>query len=155
MAARFTIPETHFALDFVRPDFILLRMLGRSLIMWDGIEASEVRHAAARRVGREHNDGGRLFAAAPARHGCNNNCRRCYETTWIQSPRTGIWAAVRLTPRPLLRCASASQKRLHRKGTHRHGSLCTCRTYHMPPGLEIHHSAGGQGWGCQCPGFCP
>lgn len=38
IAALFEIPSTAFALDFVRPDFILLRMLGRSLVMWDGIQ---------------------------------------------------------------------------------------------------------------------
>lgn len=38
IAALFDIPSTAFALDFVRPDFILLRMLARSLVMWDDIE---------------------------------------------------------------------------------------------------------------------
>ncbi|KAK9828929.1 hypothetical protein WJX72_002853 [[Myrmecia] bisecta] len=37
MAANFTIPDTLFALDYVRPDFILLRLLARSLIMWDDV----------------------------------------------------------------------------------------------------------------------
>lgn len=38
IADLFEIPATAFALDFVRPDFILLRMLGRSLVMWDSIQ---------------------------------------------------------------------------------------------------------------------
>jgi len=41
VASWFTIPDTHFALDYVRPDFIMLRMLGRSLIMWDTIQPTE------------------------------------------------------------------------------------------------------------------
>jgi hypothetical protein len=43
VAARFTIPDTHFALDYVRPDFLMQRMLGRSLIMWDAIQPTQVR----------------------------------------------------------------------------------------------------------------
>lgn len=37
VAALFDIPATAFALDLVRPDFILLRMLGRCLVLWDSI----------------------------------------------------------------------------------------------------------------------
>ena len=37
VAALFDIPSTAFALDLVRPDFILLRMLGRCLVLWDSI----------------------------------------------------------------------------------------------------------------------
>ncbi len=37
IAALFDIPGTAFALDLVRPDFILLRMLGRCLVLWDSI----------------------------------------------------------------------------------------------------------------------
>ncbi|KYQ96888.1 anaphase promoting complex subunit 1 [Tieghemostelium lacteum] len=33
-----TIPETSYGLDFVRPDLILLRVFGKSLIMWNQIE---------------------------------------------------------------------------------------------------------------------
>ena len=40
IASRFSNPESNFALDFVRPDFILLRVLFRSLIMWDDVKAS-------------------------------------------------------------------------------------------------------------------
>jgi anaphase-promoting complex subunit 1 len=35
VAARLAIPDTHFALEYVRPDFILLRVVARSLILWD------------------------------------------------------------------------------------------------------------------------
>ena len=37
-AEALAIPSTYFELDLVRPDFIMLRMLGRSLIMWSRIE---------------------------------------------------------------------------------------------------------------------
>ncbi|QDZ19822.1 subunit 1 of anaphase-promoting complex [Chloropicon primus] len=40
IASRFSNPESNFALDFVRPDFILLRILFRSLIMWDEVKAA-------------------------------------------------------------------------------------------------------------------
>ena len=36
-----SIPDTHFLLDYVRPDFILLRVLSRNLVLWDSIEATE------------------------------------------------------------------------------------------------------------------
>lgn len=38
IASVFELPKTAFSLDFVRPFFILLRVLARSLIMWDAIE---------------------------------------------------------------------------------------------------------------------
>lgn len=37
MAAQFQVPSTLFSMDYVRPDFVLLRVLTRSLIMWDGV----------------------------------------------------------------------------------------------------------------------
>ncbi|KAL1925795.1 uncharacterized protein VTP21DRAFT_678 [Calcarisporiella thermophila] len=37
IAAKLTVPQTLFLLDFVRPDFLLLRVLCRNLIMWDSI----------------------------------------------------------------------------------------------------------------------
>ncbi len=40
VAARLAVPDTHFMLDYVRPDLLLLRVLCRNLIMWDGIEPS-------------------------------------------------------------------------------------------------------------------
>ena len=42
MAASFTVPGTRFALDFVRPDFIMLRVLARNLIMWDAMRPTDV-----------------------------------------------------------------------------------------------------------------
>ncbi|CAI7924626.1 unnamed protein product, partial [Closterium sp. NIES-54] len=41
VAARLAPPSTHFALEFVRPDFILLRVLAHSLILWDSVRPSE------------------------------------------------------------------------------------------------------------------
>ena len=40
-AAHFSVPETHFELDYVRPDQLLLRVLGRALVLWDGVAGSE------------------------------------------------------------------------------------------------------------------
>eukprot|EP00445_Apocalathium_hangoei_P043548 CAMPEP_0203973408 /NCGR_PEP_ID=MMETSP0359-20131031/99574_1 /ASSEMBLY_ACC=CAM_ASM_000338 /TAXON_ID=268821 /ORGANISM="Scrippsiella Hangoei, Strain SHTV-5" /LENGTH=2141 /DNA_ID=CAMNT_0050911563 /DNA_START=1 /DNA_END=6427 /DNA_ORIENTATION=- len=41
VASRVVIPQTVFQLDYVRPDFSMLRLVAKSLIMWDSIEASE------------------------------------------------------------------------------------------------------------------
>lgn len=41
VASRLSIPDTHFLLDYVRPDFVLLRVVSRSLIMWDSVEPTE------------------------------------------------------------------------------------------------------------------
>ncbi len=41
IASRLGIPTTHFLLDYVRPDFLLLRVLSRNLIMWDEINPSD------------------------------------------------------------------------------------------------------------------
>jgi len=30
-------PDTQYLLDFVRPDFLLLRMLAKNLILWDEV----------------------------------------------------------------------------------------------------------------------
>ena len=40
VADRLQVPDTHYALAFMRPDFILLRVLARSLILWDSIRPS-------------------------------------------------------------------------------------------------------------------
>lgn len=40
MAARLALPDTHFLLDYVRPDLLLLRVVARSLVMWDSVEGS-------------------------------------------------------------------------------------------------------------------
>ena len=37
VAALLEVPDTQFLLDFIRPDFLLLRVLSHSLIMWDDI----------------------------------------------------------------------------------------------------------------------
>lgn len=38
VAGSFTVPSTRFALDLVRPDFIMLRVLARNLVMWDAVQ---------------------------------------------------------------------------------------------------------------------
>lgn len=45
-AACFVVPDTPYALARVRPDFVLLRVLGRCLVMWDDIEPSQAWVAA-------------------------------------------------------------------------------------------------------------
>ncbi|KAF9596426.1 hypothetical protein IFM89_011255 [Coptis chinensis] len=39
-ACRLSIPHTHFDLQYVRPDFIMLRVIARNLIMWSRIRPS-------------------------------------------------------------------------------------------------------------------
>lgn len=41
VASRIVIPQNVFQLDYIRPDFAMLRLMARCLIMWDDIEASE------------------------------------------------------------------------------------------------------------------
>lgn len=41
IASWFKIPRSSFELDYVCPDFILLRAVGRAIIMWDSIEPTE------------------------------------------------------------------------------------------------------------------
>ena len=41
VADRLRVPDTHFALAYVRPDFIFLRLVARSLVLWDAIEPTE------------------------------------------------------------------------------------------------------------------
>jgi len=41
VAARLSIPDTHFLLEHVRPDFVLLRVLSHSLVMWDSVRPEE------------------------------------------------------------------------------------------------------------------
>lgn len=36
------VPDTAYALDHMRPDMVLLMVLGKSLILWDTIEPTEV-----------------------------------------------------------------------------------------------------------------
>ena len=38
VGSSFTVPQTHFALDYVRPDFILLRVFARGLVLWDSVQ---------------------------------------------------------------------------------------------------------------------
>ncbi|KAE8663967.1 Anaphase-promoting complex subunit 1 [Hibiscus syriacus] len=41
IVSRLTIPQTHFDLQYVRPDFIMLRVISRNLIMWGRIHPSK------------------------------------------------------------------------------------------------------------------
>eukprot|EP00927_Polykrikos_kofoidii_P040402 TRINITY_DN34546_c0_g2_i1.p1 TRINITY_DN34546_c0_g2~~TRINITY_DN34546_c0_g2_i1.p1 ORF type:complete len:1076 (-),score=190.18 TRINITY_DN34546_c0_g2_i1:260-3019(-) len=41
VASHIVIPQNTFQLDYIRPDFAMLRLVARCLIMWDSIEASE------------------------------------------------------------------------------------------------------------------
>ncbi|KAH9317547.1 hypothetical protein KI387_019316, partial [Taxus chinensis] len=41
VASRLSVPDTHYGLQFVRPDFILLRVIARNMILWDRINPSE------------------------------------------------------------------------------------------------------------------
>ncbi|CAG8479884.1 12760_t:CDS:2 [Funneliformis mosseae] len=42
VARAIPIPETEFFLDYVRPDFLLIRILARNLIMWSNIKSDQV-----------------------------------------------------------------------------------------------------------------
>lgn len=42
MAALLSLPSTIFALDNIRPDFLMIRTISRSLILWDQIRPSQV-----------------------------------------------------------------------------------------------------------------
>eukprot|EP00814_Leptocylindrus_danicus_P021824 CAMPEP_0116010592 /NCGR_PEP_ID=MMETSP0321-20121206/4085_1 /TAXON_ID=163516 /ORGANISM="Leptocylindrus danicus var. danicus, Strain B650" /LENGTH=1159 /DNA_ID=CAMNT_0003479705 /DNA_START=267 /DNA_END=3746 /DNA_ORIENTATION=+ len=41
IASRMDIPDTNFLLDYVRPDLLLLRVVARSLILWDDVLAND------------------------------------------------------------------------------------------------------------------
>lgn len=41
IAAAFFVPDTHFALDYVKPEFVLLRVLARGLVLWDSVQPTE------------------------------------------------------------------------------------------------------------------
>ena len=41
VASAVSIPQTHFLLEFVRPDFLGLRIVARSLILWDDVQPSQ------------------------------------------------------------------------------------------------------------------
>jgi len=41
VAARLAIPDTHFLLDYVRPDLLMLRIISRSLVLWSSVEPTE------------------------------------------------------------------------------------------------------------------
>lgn len=37
VAARLALPDTHFLLDYVRPDMLMLRVISRALVLWDTV----------------------------------------------------------------------------------------------------------------------
>ena len=37
VAARLNVPETHFMLERVRPDLLLMRVVCKSLVLWDSV----------------------------------------------------------------------------------------------------------------------
>lgn len=40
IASAISLPDTHFLLEYVRPDFLMLRVIARSLILWDDVAPS-------------------------------------------------------------------------------------------------------------------
>lgn len=40
IASAISLPDTHFLLEYVRPDFLMLRVIARSLILWDDVQPS-------------------------------------------------------------------------------------------------------------------
>ena len=40
IASALSLPDTHFLLEYVRPDFLMLRIIARSLILWDDVQPS-------------------------------------------------------------------------------------------------------------------
>ncbi|KAG9443865.1 hypothetical protein H6P81_015205 [Aristolochia fimbriata] len=66
VASRLSIPQTHFSLQYVRPDFIMLRVIARNMIMWSRVFPSrgwiesqipEIVKAGVERIRDETNDG--------------------------------------------------------------------------------------------------
>jgi anaphase-promoting complex subunit 1 len=41
IASAISLPDTHFLLEYVRPDFLMLRVIARALILWDDVKPSK------------------------------------------------------------------------------------------------------------------
>lgn len=41
IASALALPDTHFLLEYVRPDFLMLRVIARALILWDDVRPSK------------------------------------------------------------------------------------------------------------------
>jgi anaphase-promoting complex subunit 1 len=41
IASAISLPDTHFLLEYVRPDFLMFRVIARALILWDEVEPTE------------------------------------------------------------------------------------------------------------------
>lgn len=52
--SRLSIPRTHFDLQYVRPDFIMLRVIARNLIMWSRYVVLGRRSKLERAVAFQH-----------------------------------------------------------------------------------------------------
>ncbi|KAF5944722.1 hypothetical protein HYC85_018799 [Camellia sinensis] len=56
IVSRLSIPCTHFQLQYVRPDFIMLRVIARNLIMWSQSQIPEIIQNGVKRLGDEMGD---------------------------------------------------------------------------------------------------
>ena len=43
VASGIALPDTHFLLDYSRPDTLMLKVLARSLILWDQVEPTSIK----------------------------------------------------------------------------------------------------------------
>jgi anaphase-promoting complex subunit 1 len=41
IASAIALPDTHFLLEYVRPDFLMLRVIARALILWDDVQPTK------------------------------------------------------------------------------------------------------------------
>ena len=41
IAASLSVPDTHFLLEFARPDFLTLRLISKALVLWDEVEPTD------------------------------------------------------------------------------------------------------------------
>lgn len=64
LAEKLALPQTHFQLDYTRPEQLLLRVVVRGLVLWD--EVSPTEEWVDAQV-RESVSGGRALRAAPVR----------------------------------------------------------------------------------------
>ncbi len=90
VAAAFHLPDTHFALDFVQPEQLTLRMLMRSLGGWGSrLGADCFREAATLRV---------AYAAAPIHHLHSRLHALLAAVMWDSIQPTDEWLQAQLPP---------------------------------------------------------
>ena len=99
VGSSFTVPQTHFALDYVRPDFILLRVFARGLVLWDSVQPTrEWVQAQLPELFQVGAGSGCTWgmavgpSAADAGAGCRDSCLSCF--------RRGQQAALLLRTQP-------------------------------------------------------